>query len=438
MDTFTRLMESLPTLAQTMSPSERAALSSLVELKVIKPVPEELAFIFWSAEQMLDADELEVYNRLQAEEMPTTGSVRSQTFMIMKATRLCNLRCTYCHSWRDDPNQKMLFSILAKATRDVLKSKTAKQIEFVWHGGEVTLLPLSFFKKALWLQYAFKSRDQTVTNSLQTNATRLTSEWIHFFKYSEFQVGVSLDGPPELHDARRIKTNGEGTWKDVVAGIRQLRDGEIPFGVLVVVDRQVVKYGATRLLDYLVGLDIKGAALLNVIPDNASEKPDDDDYLPWPEFVAFLKDLLLVWWSGYRDKIVIRELAGLVNNVAGGNPTICEFAGNCMGQFLTVDPNGDVSACDKYIGDESLMFGNLSEKTLPELLSHSLNLSLAKKDAKDGIRLMKDCKYYRHCNGGCPHDVRLNQRNVPEWDSGCCGMSSLMEEIETLLLSGCR
>src|SRR5207249_3493727 len=139
-----------------------------------------------------------------------------------------------------------------------------RRVNFVWHGGEVTLLPISFFKKALWLQRMFKSEGQVITNSVQTNATRLNDEWISFFISNNFEVGVSIDGPPEIHDLRRKTVSGHPTWDQVRAGILRLRRAGIKCGVGVVVDRRIVELGADRLLSCLLDLGVSGAALLNV------------------------------------------------------------------------------------------------------------------------------------------------------------------------------
>lgn len=193
--------------------------------------------------------------------------------LIMKATRLCNLRCTYCHAWKEGPNQVMEFEVLAKTTRDALRHAAVRVVNFVWHGGETTLLPIGFYKKALWLQQQFKRADQEISNSLQTNATRLNEEWIRFFAATEMEVGVSIDGPPEVHDARRKTAGGAPTWPQVRAGVTALQEAGVKCGALIVVDRTIIKLGAERLLEFLLELRVPGVALLNVLPDNSRTTP---------------------------------------------------------------------------------------------------------------------------------------------------------------------
>jgi uncharacterized protein len=291
-----------------------------------------------------------------------------QLFLVMKATRLCNLRCSYCNFWREGPNQVMPVEMLEKATREALSLPWAKQVDFVWHGGETTLLPISFFKKAVELQLRFRG-DRTITNSTQTNATLLHEGWIDLFKKNKFSVGVSIDPPPERHSKYRRTKGGDDSWQASLAGLKRLKEAGIDHGVLIVVNSELVSYGAERFLSCLDEYDLTKVALLNVIPDNASPIPGSVDYLDWEQFVDFLIEIYRLWDNQYRGRLNIRELESLVGNVKEHRPTSCVFAGNCMGQFLTVEPSGQVSACDKYVDEPSYVFGDLSRESLSAILS---------------------------------------------------------------------
>jgi uncharacterized protein len=104
-----------------------------------------------------------------------------------------------------------------------------------------------------------------------------------------------------------------------------------------------------------------------------------------------------------------------------------------MGQFLTVEPNGTISACDKYIGDEQFEFGNVLHSDLNAVLANSENLAGAQKQAQLEVTEMSNCKYFAYCRGGCPHDRRLNRLYQTAWDGHCCGLWNLLDEIATAL-----
>jgi radical SAM protein with 4Fe4S-binding SPASM domain len=168
-----------------------------------------------------------------------------------------------------------------------------------------------------------------------------------------------------------------------------------------VVDHDVARLGAKALLDSLLELGINDVALLNVIPDNLGSRGDGADYLPWPAYIEFLSDMFRCWWPQDRDKVNIRELQALINNLSGSAPNTCVLAGDCMGQYLTIEPDGGISACDKYIGDSEFEFGNILHSDLNTLLSKSKNLTRARSDAKLEVAKMTDCKYLPVCRVGC-------------------------------------
>ncbi len=406
----------LDAFAETLSPNDRAALRLLVRRAA-------------GVTSVLTPNETAEYERLRAQPDPRPGRCPALT-VIMKATRLCNLRCAYCHSWRTGPDQVMTFPVLARTIRDALRDPSVRRVDFVWHGGEATLLPVSFYRKALWLQERLRRPGQIVVNTLQTNGTRLTDEWLAFLREDDIGVGVSLDGPPEIHDTRRLDAAGRPTAACVRAGIERLRTaGVTRWGTLMVVDELVRTAGARRVLDYLAEIGVDRVAVLNVLPENtATGEQPRGDYFPFPEFVEFLRELFATWWSAYRHRVVVRELDDLVRQLEGGQPGICVFAGDCFGAYLTVEPTGEVSACDKYIGDADYGFGHV---LTTGLTGAQLSERLAAVQARNrkAVERMRACRWFSVCHGGCPHDRYTSERRVPGYDGRCCGLAPLLDDM---------
>src|ERR1700722_14762263 len=115
---------------------------------------------------------------IDEEQRVRPASLRGRTILILKATRLCNLRCTYCNSWREGPGQIMELDVLARVIRDALLAPGIDALDIVWHGGEVTLLDPKYLQRALWVQERYRRPGIDVTHSIQTNATRLNLKWI--------------------------------------------------------------------------------------------------------------------------------------------------------------------------------------------------------------------------------------------------------------------
>lgn len=426
-ETLASLAEHLDRFADQLPEDQRRVLTTM--LQAVHRDPALAALASEPAHSMLKAEEIPIFEGLLRAPAPEGRGMRPSMVMVMKATRRCNLRCTYCHFWSNEGNQTMSFEVLARAIHGVLAAPGVRSVEFVWHGGETTLLPIDFYRKALWLQQRFTRPGQKIANAVQTNGTILTPQWLDFFERYQFSVGVSLDGPPEIHDRRRFDAAGRPTSERVRRSLDQLRERGIAHGVLMVVDGDVVELGAERLLDYFLEIGVDKVALLNVIPENApSDSESAGNYFEWPRFVEFLQQIFHLWWPRYKDRISFREVSDLMRRLEGAKGGICIYNGNCMGGFLTVEPQGEISACDKFIGDSDYLFGNLLEMELADLPASPV-LGRAHQVTAEGIDQASSCRWFGICNGGCPHDRYLRARDRGAHEESCCGLAPLLSDM---------
>lgn len=383
-------------------------------------------------EQILEASEIKVLNDLQSSQRPRRGALPFSVTLIMKATRLCNLRCTYCYSWRDEPNEVMSPDVLANTIRGVLTMPGVRSVEFVWHGGEPTLLPIAFYTKALWLQEQFRQPGQTIVNNLQTNGTHLTDDWLLFLKRYGLRVGLSLDGPPAVHDSRRIDIRGRPTSALVRSGLAKLQEQGIRHGVLVVVDSDVVRLGPDQLLQYLLELGVTRVSLLNVTPQSAPPLPSSavgSSYLAYRHFVEYLRRLFHLWYPMHAARLRIRELSDLLGQFNGAPSHFCVYRGNCVGQFFTIEANGDICHCDKYDNNPAYRFGNVLTDGVERTLS-SATLHRAQGYVDAGLDRCRACPWFAFCQGGCPYDRYVqtaHQSDVSE--ERCCGLAPLLTDM---------
>lgn len=382
---------------------------------------------------ILSTEEVGLLEQIESEAVAPPSLPQETLVIILKATRLCNLRCSYCNSWRAGSGQVMDFEILARLMRSTLATPNLRHLQIVWHGGEITLLKPEYVRKALWLQERYRRGGTKVDNCIQTNGTRISREWVELLRDYRIAVGVSIDSSPELHDSRRLTKNGKGSWDAAQAGIARLADGDVDIGLLAVIDEDALAMGAATYLEGLAAQGVTGVAVLNALPANEADRANSAAYLNWDRYVAFMREMFAIWWDRYRDAFDIRELSALITALRGQRHGLCIYDGNCMGKYVTVEPDGRLSACEKYVGNRGYDFGRLGNRSIAEAFGASTTLRAAVEAVDAQKRAAeKACDYFTICQGGCPHDA-LNNARFGQAGSGCCGLRSLIEDMEVTL-----
>jgi uncharacterized protein len=353
--------------------------------------------------------------------------------LIIKATRLCNLRCTYCNDWREGSDQVMPFQVVVSLISTALKDPTHQSVEFIWHGGETTLLPRSFYEKAIFLQSQFCRPSQVIRNSIQTNGTRLTSEWISFFRANHVSVGISLDGPPELNDRVRVGRSGRGSFEQIQRGIELLRGGGVPFSVLMVVDEEALGIGPDRIFDFFVKSNVKSVAFLAAKPANqpaALPRTKAVHYVDPIRMGIFLKGIYHRWVAHGDEAMHIREFESLRARIRGDGSGFCTLSGGCLGRYFLVEPDGTIAHCDLFVGDDRYTLGNITREDFAGIRNAEKLRSLKIDWLKDRNQ-MASCPEFGICQGWCPHERYSSRRHSFSHTASCCGLRDLIEHIRS-------
>lgn len=349
--------------------------------------------------------------------------------LIIKSTRKCNLQCSYCHDWRSQ-GESMSFEVMATLIAKALYPHEHHHIDFIWHGGEPLILGRKFYLKALYLQQRFRQEGQRIHNSLQTNGTLIDEKWCKFFKDFGFNIGISIDGREPVHNVNRKYSSGCGSFDKVKQGIHLLQKHKIPFGALTVITHETLKLDPEDFFNFFHDLGVKSFAFLAVRPDNVPNTGEipTTDYVNNTEYVMFMKRIFDLWYDLDDTSIHIRELNGILNSLVGRLPSICTLAGNCLGQYFGVEPNGDIHHCDKFLGDPQYHLGNILKHSFREIRSQKRFHELAAKESKR-IATCQPCPWFRVCNGGCPHDYYIASKHSVGCQETCCGLRELIEYI---------
>ncbi|MHA1715816.1 MAG: anaerobic sulfatase maturase [Promethearchaeota archaeon] len=336
-----------------------------------------------------------------------------KTFHIMIKPRgaICNLSCDYCFylpkiDLYRGSKFRMSYEVLESFIKQYINAQRGSTITFGWQGGEPTLMGLEFFKKAVELQEKYNTRGLKIINAFQTNGTLLTDEWGKFFRDNNFLIGISIDGPPSLHDHFRKDKHGNPTFKLVRKGLNVLIRNKVEFNILACVNSENSKY-PLKVYRYLK--NVLKAKFIQFIPIVEKVKGNKRNgkilvssrSVTGKLYGAFMIKIFDEWVRNDVGKVFV-QMFDMALNSWMGNPVggLCIFNKTC-GDALALEHNGDLYACDHFVVPSELR-GNILETPLIDLVSSDEQYHFGLKKWKDLPRFCRACDVLSACNGGCP------------------------------------
>ncbi|MDR3199920.1 MAG: anaerobic sulfatase maturase, partial [Spirochaetales bacterium] len=348
--------------------------------------------------------------------MSTKG--RDFSLLIKPAGADCNLRCSYCFYLKksalypETPVHRISDPVLERVISSYMRTKQ-DLYAFGWQGGEPTLMGLGFFQKVVRLQQQYGNPGAAVSNGLQTNGTLLTDEMADFFTRYHFLLGVSLDGPENIHDRFRMDAGEEGSYKKVMRGIRRLRRRQTEFNILSLVSKANVNSGR-EVYDFLKS---EGFFFHQYIP--CVERDEAGNPLPWSisgeEWGRFLLDVFSRWYPGDTVSVSLRHFDSVLNFLVYGRHNVCFMSGSCN-QYFLVEHSGDVYPCD-FFAQPDLKLGNVLNDSWQNLLESSVYRKFGAQKSRWNPAC-GGCEFLPYCGGDC-----LKHRP----GEGFAGVSSLCE-----------
>jgi len=352
--------------------------------------------------------------------------------MIKPAGSACNLDCRYCFYLSKETlpagpgTGRMSEETLERFIEQYLAGVTGPEVVFSWQGGEPTLMGLDFFRRVVVLQKKHAKLDQTISNDLQTNGLLINEAWCDFLKEHRFLVGLSIDGPREIHDAFRVTKNGSPTFEKVFGAAMLLKKHGVPFNTLTCVHRvnarrplDVYRFLRRELgstyMQFNPVVEYKGFERMAPLYWDAAKLPRQGDpgarpghpdsvVTDWsvdPEdWGYFLCKVFDEWRSRDMGKALVNHFETLVAQHLGLPSQLCLYGEFC-GKGLALEHDGGLYACDHYVYPEykigTIQKGRLSETVFAR---EQVKFGYAKSEA-----LPKDCRqcpYLKDCWGECP------------------------------------
>ena len=332
----------------------------------------------------------------------------------------CNSRCAYCFYRRTEAlypepaRHRMSAELLEQMVREFLELRQPETI-FSWQGGEPTLAGLDFFEQVVRLEQAYGRPGQAVGNALQTNGTRLDQDWAGFLAEYRFLVGLSLDGPEEIHNTYRRNAFGQGSFEQVMAAVELLRRAGVAFNILAVVS----KANVDRPAEVYRFFRQSGFQYLQFVPC-LERDPSGLSLAPFsitPEaYGRFLCELWDLWLREGFPEVSIRDFDSYLQRRLQGKASLCTYQSSC-GHYLVVEHNGDVYPCDFYVRPEWKL-GRLGERPLRDFFQLPLARSFARAKSPRDPECGR-CSWRGHCHAGCQKD-RLDAQGASAGRSRFC------------------
>lgn len=338
-----------------------------------------------------------------------------ESILVKPAGPDCNMACPYCFYLEKNalfPETKvhrMSEDTLEEMVRQVM-TQAGTRVSFSWQGGEPTLMGLPFFRRAVELQQRY-GRGQVVGNGLQTNGLLIDEEWIQFLNDYKFLVGLSLDGPQQVHDHYRLLRGGAGSWAKVVECAERMLEAGVAVNALAVVNDYSVRFPE----EIYVFLKQMGFTYMQFIPcvetdpKNASQAaPFSVSGEPYGGFLCVLFDLWQDDFVDGRPTTSVRLFDSVFYVYVGQEPPECTLLKEC-GVYVVVEHNGDVYSCDFFV-EPRWMLGNIKEKRLADMLNSQRQREFGmKKSVLPGS--CRECGWLVYCRGGCPKDRLRDPRD---------------------------
>lgn len=320
------------------------------------------------------------------------------SLLIKPASADCNLRCEYCF-YLDHlcggKETRMNDATLETLVRGYMGT-AQPQYSLAFQGGEPTLMGLPFFRKLVALEEKYAPRGARIANALQTNGTLIDDETAAFFGEYRFLLGVSMDGPPELHDAYRKTPRGGGSHQLVERGLERLRKHRVEYNILVLVN-SLTASRPEEVYRYFRG---RGERFLQFIPcvefdsDGRTPLPYSVGGEQWGDFLIGIFDL----WYPDRNRVSIRMFDSLLHKMVNGRPTTCDMDRDCR-QYFVVEYDGSVYPCDFFVREE-LKLGNIRRDSWKQLLRSRIYEEFGRGKLRFAPEC-GDCPYLSFCHGDC-------------------------------------
>ena len=320
----------------------------------------------------------------------------------------CNLRCKYCFYFDEAAHRTCSsFGIMSEDTTRILVDRAMAYADydctFAFQGGEPTLRGIDFYRNLSEYIYSRPNpKGLQIHFAFQTNGVLLDDDWAKWFSQNDVLVGISLDGPKEIHDLYRVDQQGKGTFNQVMAALHLLERYHINYNILTVVSGPAAK-SAQRIYNFFKKNRLYYQQYIGCL-DPLGEMPGQEPYSLTPaKYLTFLKSLFDIWYLDIKNGKYIhnRYFEDLLRILDGQYPESCNMRGRCSCQWV-IEADGSVYPCDFYVLDEWRL-GNILTDDFRKMAQEKKTIEFVKY-SEQIPPACKSCRWLMLCRNGCRRD----------------------------------
>jgi uncharacterized protein len=338
----------------------------------------------------------------------------------------CNLRCEYCFYtekeaiFPDETKPRMSYEVLEAFVKKFINASPGPKVQFIWQGGEPTLMGIDFYKKVIQLQKKYNTGAKQITNSIQTNGTLLDDRWCSFLAQNNFLTGLSLDGPREIHDLYRRDMAGSPTFDKVMNGLKLLKKHGVQYNILACVNRKssrhpldIYKFFKDEGVEFVQFIPVVERAggcraeepgLHLAPPPHIGSNEPSASVTPWSveseAFGDFLISIFDEWVRNDVGKVFVMNFEWILAAWYGIPASNCMYGAQC-GQCMVIEHDGSIYSCDHYVYPE-YQLGNILKDNPVKLLNKKEQKEFGA--AKELLLPLecRECSFIYVCRGQCP------------------------------------
>jgi uncharacterized protein len=354
----------------------------------------------------------------------------------------CNCDCDYCFFLKKErlypgSDFRMSDEVMESYIRQMVEAHAPfGEVEIAWQGGEPTLMGIDFFRRAVEAEKRHARPGQRVTNSFQTNGLLIDEDWCRFLREAGFLVGLSLDGPRELHDAYRRDKSGRSIFDRVVRAARLMQEHGVEFNVLATINAANAGH---PLEVYRFFRDVVGARYIQLIPivERANETGDQERTrltsrtVDPAAFGRFLVAVFDEWVRRDVGQVFVTFFDNVLAAYVYGESTVCVFRREC-GEALALEHTGDLYACDHFVEPRHIL-GNIAADPLglAGLAASEKQRAFGRAKSATLPRVCRDCRFLFACHGECPKNrVLVSPDGEPGLNWLCEGLKAFFAHTE--------